>query len=55
VISGRRTSRKGQLKGASQQERVKNWYGHFQRLSGAPPEINNEDEDIPPTLKELNI
>jgi len=28
--SGRRTSRKGQLKGTSQQERVKNWYEHFQ-------------------------
>jgi len=54
-ISGRRTSRKGQLKGTSQLERVKNWYEHFQRLLGAPPKIDNEDEDIPPILNDLNI
>jgi len=54
-ISERRTSRKGQLKGTSQQERVKNWYEHFRRLLGAPPEIDNDDEYIPPILKDLNI
>jgi len=54
-ISRIRTPRKGQLKGTSQQERVKNWYEHFQRLLGAPPEFSNEDEDIPPILKNLNI
>jgi len=54
-ISGRRTSHNGQLKGTSQQEKVKNWYEQFQRLLGAAPEIDNEDEDIPPILKELNI
>jgi len=54
-ISGRRTSRKGQLKGTSQLKRVKNWIEQLQRLLGAPQEIDNEDEDIPPILNDLNI
>lgn len=54
-ITGRRASTKGQLEGDNQQERVANWYNHFQDLLGSPPDINDEDEDIPQILDELNI
>ena len=54
-ITGRRTSARGQLEGKTQQERVENWYNHFKSLLGNPPDIDNEDEDIPPILKDLNI
>ena len=34
-ISGRRTTKKGQIKGNSQQERIQNWLKHFKGLLGA--------------------
>ena len=54
-ICGRRTTRKGQLKGKAQQERIRNWYNHFQTLLGNPPDIVNEDEEIPTILDNLGI
>ena len=35
-LCGRRITRKGQLKGKTQQERIQNWYNHFQTLLGKP-------------------
>ena len=54
-LCGRRTTRKGQLKGKTQQERIRNWYNHFQTLLGNPPDIVNEDEEIPTILDNLGI
>ena len=54
-ISGRRTSGKGQLKGDTQQERVQNWFKHFQTLLGAPPDIGNETEEMPQVFQDLPI
>ena len=54
-ICGRRIIRKGQLKGKTQQERIRNWYNHFQTLLGNPPDIVNEDEEIPTILHNLGI
>ena len=50
---GRKTTRKGQLKGKTQQERIRNWYNHFQTLLGNPPDIVSEDEEIPTILDNL--
>ena len=38
-ISGRKASAKGQLKGDTQKERVKNWFNHFKDLLGSNPDI----------------
>ena len=54
-ITGRKASAKGQLKGATQKERVTNWYNHFKDLLGSPPDISDEDEEIPPILTDLDI
>ena len=54
-LCGRRITRKGQLKGKTQQERIGNWYNHFQTLLGKPPDIVNEDEEIPTILNNLGI
>ena len=35
-ITGRKASAKGQLKGNTQKERVKNWFDHFKNLLGSP-------------------
>ena len=35
-ISWRKASAKGQLKGDTQKERVKNWFNHFKNLLGSP-------------------
>ncbi|XP_072048490.1 uncharacterized protein [Amphiura filiformis] len=54
-ITSRLASRKGQLEGNTQKERVTNWYNHFKNLLGSPPDIDDEDKDIPAVLDELNI
>ena len=54
-ISGRKASAKGQLKGDTQKERVKNWFNHFKNLLGSPPDIDDEEEEITPVLEELDI
>ena len=44
-----------QLKGGSQKERLENWYNHFQTLLGNPPDIEDEDEEIPIIVENLDI
>ena len=43
-LSGRRSSRKGQLEGDTKEERVENWYKHFYGLLGNPPQIKGNVE-----------
>ena len=43
------------MRRASQKERVKNWYSHFKNLFECPPDIGDENEEIPPILSDLNI
>ena len=54
-ITGRKASMRGQLKGDTQQERVRNWYDHFRNLLGKPPDIEDENEEIDPILEDLDI
>ena len=54
-ITGRKATVRGQLKGDTQQDRVRNWYDHFKNLLGSPPDIESEDEEIAPILEDLNI
>ncbi|CAH1244595.1 Hypp7340 [Branchiostoma lanceolatum] len=54
-ITNRRETKKSQLEGNSQKERVTNWYNHFKNLLGNPPDITCEDEDIPAVLENLDI
>ena len=44
-INGRKTSKKGILKGNSQEERIKAWYIHFSNLLGKEPVTNNAGEE----------
>ena len=54
-ITCRKASKKGQMKGNTQEERVANWYIHFRNFLGSPPDIEDEDEELAPILDELNI
>ena len=45
-ISGRKTGKKGQIKGETQVERLETWYNHFQQLLGDHPLITDEHEEI---------
>ena len=55
-ISGRKTAKKGLLKGDSKEERLKKWFTHFSELLGKEPNISgNEEEEILPILSELGI
>ena len=55
-ISRRKTSKKGLLKGKSQEERIKAWYIHFSNLLGKEPVTNNAgEEEITTVLHQLNI
>ena len=54
--SGRKTSKKGILKGKSQEERIKAWYIHFSNLLGKEPVTNNAgEEEITTVLHQRNI
>ena len=53
-ISERKSTPVGQL-GEIQQKRLENWYKHFRGFLENPPVIENEDEEIPPILSNLNI
>ncbi|KAI8484256.1 hypothetical protein Bbelb_380410 [Branchiostoma belcheri] len=50
-----KATRKGQLEGNTQKERIENWYNHFKTLLGSPPNITDEDEEIPTVFEELDI
>ncbi|XP_078661569.1 uncharacterized protein LOC144905694 [Branchiostoma floridae x Branchiostoma belcheri] len=54
-ITDRKATRKGQLEGNTQEERIENWYNHFKTLLGSPPNITDEDEEIPTVFEELDI
>ena len=55
-ISGRKSSKKGILKGKSQEERIKAWSIHFSNLLGKEPVTNNAgEEEITAVLHQLNI
>ena len=56
-LTGRKTSKQGIIKGNSKEERIKQWYNHFNDLLGMKPQIDDESEqeDIPNTLRDLRI
>ena len=54
-ITDTRASQKGQIAGNTQTERIQSWYKHFQNLLGSPPNIENEDEEIPTMYTDLGI
>ena len=55
-ISGRKTAKKGILKGKDREDRLKQWYDHFSNLLGKEPDVTgNPDEEIPPVLEINNI
>ena len=54
-ITERKASAKGQLKGNTQIERVKNWFDHVKNLLGSPPDIDDEEKDITQVLEDLDI
>ena len=52
--SGRKKAKEGQVEGASPQDRVTTWYNHFQKLLGAKPNEESEEE-IPTVFSNLRI
>ena len=54
-ITGRRKSKRGMIKGSTQEERLKSWHTHFQQLLGNPPNIGNEADEIPQIIQPLNM
>ena len=46
-ISGRKSTKKGKLKGATASERIKSWYDHFNNLLGKEPTTVDPDVDVP--------
>ncbi|CAH1277680.1 Hypp9760 [Branchiostoma lanceolatum] len=54
-ITDRKTTRKGQLEGSTQEERIENWYNHFNNLLGDSSSITDEGEKIPSVFEEIDI
>ena len=55
-LKNRKTAKKGVLKGANKEDRLKKWYTHFSELLGKEPTISgNEDDEILSVLSDLNI
>ena len=54
-ISGRKTSKKGILKGKIQEKRIKAWYIHFSNLGKEPVTNNAGEEEITTVLNQPNI
>lgn len=56
-ISGRKTTKKGIIKGKSKEDRIKSWYKHFSELLGSEPKIpeNDAEEEITNVFNNLNI
>ena len=56
MIAGRKTARKGILKGNSKDDRLKKWHQYFSELLGSEPTLEGDpSEDIPTVLQNLNI
>jgi len=54
-ITGRKSAKKGIIKGKSKQERLNSWYKHFSELLGKEPVVTDADEDIPKIFDILDI
>ena len=56
-ISGRKSTKKGVIKGNSKEDRINSWYQHFSQLLGTEPNVpdSSVNEDIPPIFENLNI
>ena len=54
-ISDRKKGRTAVLKGKSKEERLKNWYTHFNNLLGKEPTVDDENEEIKQIFSELPI
>lgn len=56
-ISGRKSAKKGVIKGNSKEDRINSWYQHFSQLLGSEPNVSdiNPNEDIPPIYENLNL
>ena len=54
-ITGRKTTKKGMIKGKNQKECLQTWYKHIQDLLVKPPNIENENEMIIQVIQPLEI
>ena len=54
-ITGRKSAKKGIIKGKSKQERLNSWYKHFSELLGKELVVTDADEDIPKIFDILDI
>ena len=55
-VTGRKTTKKGIIRGNSKEERIKQWHKHFSTLLGEKPQSTGESEiDITTVLKDLEI
>ena len=55
-VTGRKTTKKGIIRGNSKEERIKQWHEHFSKLLGEKPQSTEENEtDIQTVLKDLEI
>ena len=43
------------MKGNTKEERLSNWYDHFEKLLGNFPKVTKEDEEIPAVYDELPV
>ena len=46
-ISGRNKAYAGKIDGATEEERIKTWQGHFEGLLGKPPKVSTTLKDLP--------
>ena len=54
-ITGRITSRKGQINGATATKGIENWFQHFKNLLGNKATIEDESEEIAPIFNDVEI
>ena len=54
-MTGRKKSKEGQISGANAEERILEWFNHFDNLLGKAPIVEDENENIPLVLENLEI
>ena len=54
-ISGRKKEKTSMLEGNNKEERVNNWFKHFEGLLGQEPHINNHQEEIHTALRGIEF
>ena len=54
-ITGRKSAKRGIIKGNSREDRIKKWYNHFHNLLGKVPDIEQGDVDLVNILHDLQI